>query len=110
MAQSTPTHASGINLVTVAMTVHAEDKGSTTTAHSSLKRCCLNAVNESRSESVGLYRNEQGGLLAWYINRGGTASQTGTLEHSPEQDLSRRNGVDNQNTSICNNMMHDHGM
>ena len=40
----------------------------------------------------------------------GTAPQTGTLEHSPEQDLSRRNGVDNQNTSICNNMMHEHGI
>ena len=27
MAQSTPTHASGFHLVTVAMTGHAEDKG-----------------------------------------------------------------------------------
>ena len=48
MAQSTPTHASGFHLVTVAMTGHAEDKGSTTVAHSSLKCCCLNVVNESR--------------------------------------------------------------
>ena len=44
MAQSNPTHASGFHLVTVAMTGHTEDKGSTTAAHSSLKRCCLNAV------------------------------------------------------------------
>ena len=58
--------------------------------------CRLNAVKESRSERVGLYRNEQGGLLAWYINKEGTAPQTGTLEHSPEQDISRKNGVDNQ--------------
>ena len=72
--------------------------------------CCPNAITESRSERVGLYRNEQGGLLAWEINKEGTTPQTGTLEHSPEQDLSRRNGVDNQYTSICNNMMHDHGM
>ena len=43
MAQSTPTHASGFHLVTVAMTGHAEDKGSTTIAHSSLKCCCLDA-------------------------------------------------------------------
>ena len=57
--QSTPTHASGFHLVTVAMTGHAEDKGSTTAAHSSLKHCCLNAVNESRSENMGLYRYDQ---------------------------------------------------
>ena len=41
---------------------------------------------------------------------GGTAPQTGTLEHSPEQDLSGRNGVGKSNTSICNNMMHERGM
>ena len=41
---------------------------------------------------------------------GGTAPLTGTLDRSPEQDLSRRNGVDNQYTIICNNMMHEHGM
>ena len=41
MAQSTPTHASGFHLVSVAMTGHAEDKGSTTVAHSSLNRVLL---------------------------------------------------------------------
>ena len=41
MAQSTPTHASGFHLVTVAMTGHAEDKGSTTVAHISLNRVVL---------------------------------------------------------------------
>ena len=41
MAQSTPTHASGSHVVTVAMTGHAEDKGSTTVAHSSLNRVVL---------------------------------------------------------------------
>ena len=65
MAQSTPTHASGFHLVIVAMTGHAEEMGSTTVAHSSLNRCYPNAIKESRSERVGLYRNEQGGLLAW---------------------------------------------
>ena len=63
MAQSTPTHASGFHLVTVAMTGHAEDKGSTTVAHSSLKCCCLNAVNESRGKNMGLYRYDQWGCL-----------------------------------------------
>ena len=41
MAQTTPTHASGFHLVTVAMTCHAEDKGSTTVAHRSLNRIVL---------------------------------------------------------------------
>ena len=59
MAQSTPTHASGFHLVTVAMTGHAEEMGSTTIAHSSLKRVVLNAVKESRSENMGLYRYDQ---------------------------------------------------
>ena len=63
MAQSTPTHASGFHLVTVAMTGHAEDKGSTTVAHSSLKRYCLYAVTKSRSKNMGLYRYDQWGCL-----------------------------------------------
>ena len=41
MAQLTPTHASGFHLVTVAKTGHAEEKGSTTAAHSSLNRVVL---------------------------------------------------------------------
>ena len=59
---------------------------------------------------MGLYRNEQGGFACLVDQQRGTAPWTGTLEHSPEQDLSRRNGVDNQYTNICNNMMHEHGM
>ena len=41
MAHTTPTHASGFHLVTVAMTGHAEEVGSTTATHSSLKRVVL---------------------------------------------------------------------
>ena len=41
MAQSTPTHASGFHVVTVAMIGHAEEVGSTTATHSSLKRVVL---------------------------------------------------------------------
>ena len=59
MAQTTPTHASGFHLVTVAMTGHAEEMGPTTVAHSSLKHVVLNAVKESRSENMGLYRYDQ---------------------------------------------------
>ena len=41
MSQSTPTHASGFHLVSVAMAGHAEDKGSATAAHIGLKRVVL---------------------------------------------------------------------
>ena len=41
------------------MTGHAEEMGSTTIAHSSLKHVVLNAVKESRSENMGLYRYDQ---------------------------------------------------
>ena len=61
-AQTTPTHAGGFHLFIVAMTGHAEERGSTTVAHSSLNHCCPNAVKESMSERVGFYRNEQGGF------------------------------------------------
>ena len=56
------------------------------------------------------YQNEQGGFACLVDQQGGTAPLTGTLDRSPEQDLSRRNGVGNQYTNICNNMMHEHGM
>ena len=49
MAHSTPTHASGFPLVTVAMTGHAEDKGLTTVAHRSLKRVVL--LQSTRAEA-----------------------------------------------------------
>ena len=65
MAQSTPTHASGFQLFTVAMTGHAEEWVQLPQHKVELNRCCPNAIKESRSERVGLYRNERGGLLAW---------------------------------------------
>ena len=61
-AQTTPTHASGFHLFTVAMTGHAKDKGFNYRSKYQISRCCPNAVKESRSERVGLYRNEQGGF------------------------------------------------
>ena len=54
MAQSTPTHASGFHLVTVAMTGHAEEVGSTTVAHSSLISRCLNAVKREQEREHGI--------------------------------------------------------
>ena len=61
-AQTTPTHARGFHLFTMAMTGHAEEKGSNYHSMKQLNRYCPNAVKESRSERVGLYRNEQGGF------------------------------------------------
>ena len=61
-AQTTPTHASGFHLFTVAMTGHAKDKGVQLPQQVTKCRCCPNAVKESRSERVGFYRNEQGGF------------------------------------------------
>ena len=59
MAQSTPTHASGFHLVTVAMTGHAKESGFNYRNTQQFESRCLNAVNESRSEKMGLYRNDQ---------------------------------------------------
>ena len=61
-AQTTPTHASGFHLFTVAMTGHAEERGSTSAAGNSWSVVVLMQVKESISEGVGLYRNEQGGF------------------------------------------------
>ena len=107
MAHSTPTHASGFHLVTVAMTGHAEDKGSTTVAHNSLKRCCLNAVNESRSKKMGLYRDDKWGVACLTEWSRGIVLQLDTHEYPQEQNLpGRTHQYYNQYMAICNNMMH----
>ena len=59
MAQSIPTHASGFHLVTVAMTGHAEENGFNYRSTQQFETRCLNAVKESRSENMGLYRYDQ---------------------------------------------------
>ena len=63
MAQSTPTHASGFHLVTVAMTGHAKESGFNYRNTQQFETRCLNAVNESRSQKMGLYQNDQWGCL-----------------------------------------------
>ena len=60
-AQTTPTHASGFHLFTMAMIGYAEEKGFNYRNMYRMNRCCPNAINKSRSERVGLYRNEKGG-------------------------------------------------
>ena len=67
-AQTTPTHASGFHLFTVAMTGHAEDKGGSTTATSN---SCIVVVlmQENRAgarewDCIGM---NKGVLLAWHF-------------------------------------------
>ena len=56
-AQTTPTHASGFHLFTVAMRGHAEERVQLP-QHVTVE----SAAKERRSERVGLYQNEQGGF------------------------------------------------
>src|SRR3954465_4688808 len=97
LAQSTPTHASGFHLVTVAMTGHAKEVGSTTATHSILETRCLNAVNEGRSENMGLYRNDQrvACLMEWSWD---TALQLDTRRYPRRQNLPRRTHRNTINT------------
>ena len=106
MAQSTPTHSSGFHLVTVAMTGHAEDMCSTTATHSSLKRCCLNVVNESRSENMGFYRYDQWGCLP----DGVVVGYCPSVGYSEAEPTTKGTTEHNHHMAICNNMMHDHDM
>ena len=88
------------------MTGHAEDTGSTTVAHSSLKHCCLNAVNESRGENMGLYRYDQWGCLPDGVVVGYCPS-VGYSGISSEAEPTRKDNTEyNQHMAICNNMMH----
>jgi len=89
MAQSTPTHASGFHLVTVAMTGHAKESGFNYRNTQQFESRCLNAVNESRSEKMGLYRNDQwvACLTEWWWD---TARQLDTREDPRRQHLPRR--------------------
>src|SRR3954466_13443776 len=78
-----------------------------------MNRCCPNAVKESRSERVGLYRNEQGGfaclallkILYLFIGLielivGSTSIERGQIP-----------ATDKENTiNQMHNMMHDHDM
>ena len=77
-----------------------------------MNRCCPNAVKESRSERVGLYRNEQGGfaclalLKMIYLFIGviklivGTRLLRGT----------NTGNIEGNTINVMHNMMHDHDM
>ena len=54
MAQSTTTHASGFHIVTVAKTGHAEEMGSTTVVHNSLKHSCLKCSKREQEQEHGI--------------------------------------------------------
>ena len=106
MAQSTPTDASGFHLVTVAKTCHAKDNGSTTAARSSLKHCCLNVVNESRGENMGLYQYDQWGCLPDVVVVGYCPSNEYSGLSSKAEPTTKDTPKHNQHMTISNNMMH----
>ena len=63
MAQSTPTHASGFHLVTVAMTGHAKESGFNYRNTQQFESRCLNAVKRAEARTwvcIGMIN----GLLA----------------------------------------------
>ena len=108
-AQTTPTHASGFHLFTVAMTGHAEEKGFSYPSMQQLNRFCPNAVKESRSERVGLYRNEQGGFCLPGTSEDSIESSLVSTITTPEQRLPRGNNTGKQSRNTINamhNMMH----
>ena len=72
-AQTTPIHASGFQLFTVAMTGHAEEWVQLPQHKIAVEPFCPNAINESRSERVGLYRDAQRGFACLVDQQGGTA-------------------------------------
>ena len=111
-AQTTPTHTSGFHLFTVAMTGHAKE-GLQLLQHVQSNRCCPNAVKESRSERVGLYRNEQGGFACLALLK--ITLSLHQCQRSHHRYHVYREGIITDNTegntiNAMHNMMHDHDM
>ena len=108
MAQSTPTHASGFQLFTVAMTGHAEEWVQLPQHKVAIDRCCPNAITKSRSERVDCVGMNKGVCLPGRSTGGHCSSDrySRTLSGAGpiEEERCRKS-----NTSICNIMMHEHG-
>ena len=78
-----------------------------------MNRCCPNAVKESRSERVGLYRNEQGGFCLPGTSEGNIALHQCHRTH--RRNHVYREGTNTGNTegntiNAMHNMMHAHDM
>ena len=76
-------------------------------------RCCPNAIKESRSERVGLYRNEQGGFACLALLK--IALSLHQCQRSHHRNHVYREGASSGNTegntiNAMDNMMHDHDM
>ena len=106
MAQSTPTHASGFHLVTMAMTGHAKEMGSTTAAHSSLKHCCLKCSKWEQEREHGIVSIWSMGLLAWQIGRHVLSFAWVLTVILRDRTYRREHRLHYQYQTICNNMMH----
>ena len=78
-----------------------------------MNRCCPNAVKESRSERVGLYRNEQGGFACLALLK--ITLSLHQCQRSHHRYHVYREGTNTGNTegntiNAMHNMMHDHDM
>ena len=67
MAQTIPTHASGFQLFTVAMTGHAEERGSATAAKGSSIVVVLMQQIRAVPREWDFIRMLYGGLLSWHF-------------------------------------------
>src|SRR5215216_5533813 len=107
MAQTTPTHTSGFQLFTVAMTGHAKEWGSTTAAHSSLKRCCLKCSKREQEREDGMVSIwSNGWLLAWRIRSLILFFVRVLTVFFRGRTYRREHRQHNQYQTMCNTMMH----
>ena len=112
-AQTTPTHASGFHLFTVAMAAHAKEKGVQLPQQVKMNRCCPNAVKESKSERVGLYWNEQGVfacLALLKITLSLHQCQRSHHRYHVYREGTITGNIEGNTINAMHNMMHDHDM
>jgi len=74
-----------------------------------MNRCCPNAVKESRSETVGLYQNEQGGFACLALLKI-VYFFIGVIDHIVNITSTERGQIPatqkGTQSMQCNNMMH----
>ena len=66
-AQTTPTHASGFHLFTVAMTGHAKDKGVQLPQHVTVESIVLMQEKRAGAREWDCIELNKGVLLAWHF-------------------------------------------
>ena len=111
-AQTTPTHASGFHLFTVAMTAHAKERGSTAAASNRWIVVVLMQYKRAGARGWDFIGMNKEVLLAWHFWRWYRSSSVSS-NSSSEPRLSRGDKYRQTRKSTINamhNMMHDHVM